>query len=163
MRLPHAPYRHSACGITLIEVIVAMGLCSIALSAFYMAAGQGVRLVKNTTEQTAASHLLEKRVEAFRARTVWTNVITITGVKAELSQGLASGLPNVTETYAIGPYPGTAVSFAVTRPPVGPVITTGASLSTAQTSIRLTGTATWGSGVTARRRVTSTILTKAGL
>lgn len=147
----------------MIEVIVAMGLCSIALSGFYMASAQGLRLVKSASEQTAASHLLEKRIEGFRSRPVWSQVITIAGVKAQLSQGLATGMPNATETFTVGPYPGTSVAFTVIRPPIGGIVASGTSLEPRQTSVRMTGTVTWGSGANARTRVTSTIFTKAGL
>jgi type II secretory pathway pseudopilin PulG len=161
--------RHSSArrrGFTLAETVVAMGVCSIALSVFYVAVAQGLRIVKNATEQAAASQLLEQRIEALRARPFWGNVITTSGVKAVLAMELptTSGLAQVSESCTVGSYPGDVVAFTVTRQPDGTVSVTGSSLPVSQTSVRITEFVSWGASPQGlRTRSVSTVFTKGGL
>lgn len=150
-------------GFTLVETVVAMGLCSVALSAFYMAVAQGLRILKGATEQAAASQLIEQRFETMRARPLWTDVITTTGVQAPLAPGVVSGLANVLETYTVGPYPGNTVAFTVVRQANGTVSATGNSLPLSQISVRITGVVSWGTPPLRRTRRVSTVFTKGGL
>ena len=153
-------------GFTLTETVVAMGICSVALSGFYVSVAQGLRIVKLATEQGAASQLLEQRFEELRARPMWRNVITISGIKAALAEEVAGAsiLAQASETCTVGPYPGEAIAFSVTRQPDGTLSATGGSLPGSQTSVRVVSSVSWGAPPQPRRtRSVATVFTKGGL
>ena len=156
----------SGAGFALVELIVAIGLCSVVLSGFYVAIGQGVRIVKNARDQSAASQLLDQRFETMRSRQLWSSVITKSGLSESVTPDLARalGLAKASETYVVGPYPGNAEAFRVIRKPDGTTVTTGNSMSNSDACIRITATVQWGTlGQVPRVRTISTIFTRGGL
>ena len=116
---------------TLIEVLVAMMLSVLALTAFYASSGQAIRIVKSGKETTLASQLLQERIEALRAAPLWTSVTTSTGVSAVINSATltAANFPDATETVTIASYPAGGTPIVVTRTPAGTITTSGASLS----------------------------------
>ena len=143
-----------------------MAVCSLAITAFYGAVAQGLRIVKTAREQALASQLLEQRFEALRARKFWTTVTTKSGLANALEEPVASaaGLAEVSESFRVGPYPGEKVAFTVTRRADGRVSQTGSSLPSTQGSVWVTGVVTWRSGAkTTRSRSISSVLTRGGL
>ena len=158
--------RGSLRAFTLTETLVALGLCSMVLSVFYVTVAQGLRIVKNASEQAAASQFLEQRLETLRARPFWSNVVTISGVRAALAEELPSGtaLADVSESCSVGPDPGEAVAFTVTRRGDGTTAFSGTSLPSSQTSVRVVYAISWGAPPQVRRtRTVATIFTKGGL
>ena len=150
---------------TLIEVLVAMMLSVLALTAFYASSGQAIRIVKSGKETALASQLLQERIEALRSAPVWTSVTTPAGVSAVINSATltAANFPGATETVTITSYPAGGTPIVVSRAPGGTITTSGASLS-AQKCVKLTLQVSWtGVGNLARSRQVATLLTKGGL
>jgi hypothetical protein len=143
-----------------------MGVSILAVGVFYLAVANGLRIVKTAREQSMASLLLEQRLELFRTQPAWTAVISTGGLKGILATELpgAAALPAAVERFTISTYPGDAEAFSGVRNAAGAVSASGTSLPLSQTSIRVTGTVSWGTASRDRRtRTISTVLTKGGL
>ena len=150
---------------TLVEVMVAMMLSVLALTAFYASSGQAVRVVKSGKETALASQLLQERIEALRSASLWSSITTPAGVRAVLNNATvtASNLPGVTETVTVASYPAGGTPIVVTRSPGGTFSTSGASLS-AQKCVKVTLQVSWtGVANTARSRQIATLIAKGGL
>ena len=159
-----SPLRHCA-AFSLVEVVVAMMITVIAITAFYASAGQALRIMKAGKETVLGSQLLQQRIETLRSAPLWTSVTTSDGIQSVVSGATqsAANLPGATETVTVTSYPSGGTPIVVTRSASGTFTTSGASLS-AQNCVRLTVRVNWtGVGNVARSRQMSTIVTKGGL
>lgn len=159
------PFARSRAAFTLVEVLIAMMLSVLALTAFYASSGQAVRIVKSGKETALASQLLQERIEAMRSAPLWASVTTPAGVSATINSAslTAANFPGATETVTIASYPAGGTPIVVTRTPGGSIATSGASLST-QKCVKLTVQVSWtGVGNRARNRQIATLLTRGGL
>ena len=150
---------------SLVEVVVAMMITAIAVTAFYASAGQALRIMKSGKETVVASQLLQERVEALRSASQWKSVATpagLSGIVASAAQS-AANLKGATETFTVTSYPTAGTAIVVTRSPSGTVATSGSDLSS-QFCVKLTAKVNWtGIGNVARSRQVNTIVTKGGL
>lgn len=154
-----------AAGFTMIETMMAAAISLIAVTTFYAAAGQALRVVKTGKETAYASQLLQQRIEGFRAATLWTNVTTSSGITTLMTPATATAanFPGATEQCTVVAYPTAGTPLVVTRPPAGAVTATGAALST-QKCVQVTFQVSWtGVGKAARSRQIATILSKGGI
>ena len=153
-------------GFTLVETLVAMGLCVLGLSVFYAAVSRCLRLVQDAREQAAVSQLIEQRFDSLRGRSFWTEVITISGLRGAIAKTSpnAGALAALSETYTVMAHAGQIAAFSVTRRDDGSITSTGASLPLSQRSVRINAALTWGAAPHPRRtRSVSTVFTKGGL
>ena len=157
--------RRNCAAFSLVEVVIAMMITVIAITAFYSSAGQALRIMRAGKEVALASEILQERMEALRAAPLWTSVTTPAGLGNVVSSPAASAanLPGVTETFTITAYPAAGTPLVVTRLPSGAFLNLGSSLS-AQYCVKVTARVNWtGLGNIPRSRQMSTIVTKGGL
>lgn len=157
--------RRCTAAFTLIEVVVAMMLSVLALTAFYASSGQAVRIVKRGKETALASQLLQERIEALRSAPRWASVTTPDGVRTLITNATvtAANFPGATETVTVAAYPAGGTPFVVTRAISGSLSSSGSSLS-AEKCVKLTLQVSWsGVGGTTRSRQIATLITKGGL
>ena len=159
------PSARRCAAFSLVEVVVAMMVTVIAITAFYASAGQALRLMKAGKETVLGSQMLQQRIEALRSAPLWTSVTTPAGLGSVVSAVTlsAANLQGATETFTVTSYPSGGTPIVVTRSPTGTRTTSGPSLS-AQSCVKLTVQVNWtGVGNVARSREMSTIVTKGGL
>lgn len=158
-------FPRSSAAFTLIEVLVAMMLSVMALTAFYASSAQAIRIVKSGKETALACQLLQERIEAMRSAPLWTSVTTPAGLSTILSSATltAANFCGTTETVTVASYPAGGASVVVTRTPGGNIVSIGSSLA-AQKCVKVTIQASWtGVGNTGRSRQIATLLVKGGL
>ena len=161
----HGSRRRNCAAFSLVEVVIAMMITVIAITAFYSSAGQALRIMKAGKEVALASEILQERMETLRAAPLWTSVTTSAGIGNVAANATASAanLPGVTETFTITAYPGAGTPLVVMRLPSGTFLNLGSSLS-AQYCVKVTARVNWtGVGNVVRSRQMSTIVTKGGL
>ena len=155
------PCSRLSAAFTLVEVLVAMMLSVLALTAFYASSGQAVRIVKSGKETALASQLLQERIEALRSAPLWSSVTTPSGLSTIMTN--ATNFPGATEAVTIASYPAGGTAIFVARGPTGAIFSSGSSLS-AQKCVKATIEVSWvGVGNKARRRQIATLITKGGL
>lgn len=150
---------------SLVEVVVAMMITIIAVTAFYASAGQALRVMKTGKETVLASQLLQERIEALRSAPLWTSVTTPAGLASAVAGTTqsAANLKGATETFTVTTYPSSGTPVAVTRFSTGTVMASGSSLS-GQSCVKVTARANWtGIGHIDRSRQMTTIISKGGL
>lgn len=159
------PCSRLSAAFTLVEVLVAMMLSVLALTAFYASSGQAVRIVKSGKETALASQLLQERIEALRSAPLWSSVTTPSGLSTIMTNATSSAtnFPGATEAVTIASYPAGGTAIFVARGPTGAIFSSGSSLS-AQKCVKATIEVSWvGVGNKARRRQIATLITKGGL
>jgi type II secretory pathway pseudopilin PulG len=159
------PNRRGA-AFTLVETMVAMGICGFALSAFFVATGQAVHIVKSARETGCASELLQQRMERFRAANPWANLTSPSSVSSMVTAAteIGSSIPGATETFTISDYPADGNSFTVTRSSSGTITSSGAALPTTQRCVLVNSLVTWtGWSSLNRTRTLTSIITKGGV
>jgi type II secretory pathway pseudopilin PulG len=160
------PASASGGGFTLLETIVAIGICGFALTAFFVATGQALHIVKGGRDVSCASEVLQERMESFRAANPWENLITPATFSSLVTNAteIASSLPSATESFTISDYPADGNSFSVNRSATGTIATSGAALPAAQRCILVTAQVSWtGWSALVRTRTLTSIITKGGL
>ena len=155
----------SSAAFSLVEVVVAMMITVVAITAFYASAGQALRIMRAGKENVLGSQLVQERIESLRAAPLWSSVATPAGLGSAISGATqsAANLRNATETLTVVSYPAGGTPIVVTRAPAGTLSTSGASLA-AQFCVKLTVRVNWtGVGGVSRSRQMSTIVSKGGL
>ena len=150
---------------SLVEVVVAMMITVVAITAFYASAGQALRIMRAGKENVLGSQLVQERIESLRAAPLWNSVTTPGGLSSSVSGATqaAANLRNATETLTVASYPAGGTPIVVTRTATGTSSTSGASLAS-QFCVKLTVRVNWtGVGNVPRSRQMSTIVSKGGL
>lgn len=158
--------RIATCGFTLVETAVAMAVSVVAMAAFFVSAGQAIRIVRAGNETMWASQLLQRRNESFHTTRLWSNITTVSAFATLVSNAPAAP-PNFaggTETYTVSAYPPTGASFTVVRSPNGTTSSSGSSLSTSQKCVKITARIVWtGVARVSRSRDQATLMAKGAL
>ena len=76
---------------SLVEVVVAMMITVLAITAFYASAGQALRVMKAGKETVLASQLLQERIEGIRSAPLWTSVAAPDRLKIAVAGSTQSG------------------------------------------------------------------------
>lgn len=156
--------RHDA--FTLTEILVTLALCVTALTVFYAAAGQAIRLVRAGKETASATQLLQQRMESFHSKRLWTDGISPEDLKSLVAsqQPAVVNLPGAEESYTVTDYPSGTSMFTVTRGSDGTITTSGSAFSDSQKCVKVEGRITWtGVWKISRAHIQSTILSRGGL
>ncbi len=158
--------RLRAAGFSLLETVVATGLCALAISAFYLAIGQAIRIARAGRETAMAGEVIQQRVSSFRRLAPWTTLTTTAGATQLMAatNPCAANFNLTTETLTVAPYPATGSTFSVSRASSGLVTIAGASLPATQRCVQVTVQVAWtGAGNLPVTRTVSTILSKGGI
>ena len=86
----HGSQRRNCAAFSLVEVVIAMMITVIAITAFYSSAGQALRIMKAGKEVALASEILQERMETLRAAPLWTSVTAPGGVGTAVANPTAS-------------------------------------------------------------------------
>lgn len=153
-------------GFTLTEILVTLALCVTAMTIFYAASGQAIRLVRAGKESASATQLLQQRLESFHSSTLWKDGASPANLKllVALTQPALASLPGVEELYTVSGYPSGTPSFTVTRKGNGTITTSGTAIPVSQKCVKISGQVTWkGAWNISRSHTQATILSKGGL
>ncbi len=158
---------HRKCvGSTLAEVLVAIGLFTMAFSCFYAATGQAVRIAQGSKQETSASQVLQHRFETFHGTKAWSTVLTPTGISAVLAVTPAASttLHSASESYVVSAQPAGTPQFTITRSASGIVTVTGTALPANTKAVKIAGQLNW-TGLASRTRTRQqvTLLTEHGI
>ncbi len=165
------PWRlaHARAAFTLLEVLLAVALCMVAINGIMLLNSMCLRLVKSARQSNAASFSLQERIEQLRAAP-WNGLTKASYLSDNIFAAAplsAAPLGNLTESITVSAYPVAEASttVAVERLPDGTtrVLNEGTNLGT-QRLARLQVRVTWrGSDSRERVRETVTIVSKGGV
>jgi hypothetical protein len=150
----------------LIETMVALSLCALTLSGFYLAMSQGMRLARAAQDSAQGSDLVHQRIDTVRRAALWKSVVTREEVSQVFVPTLASGarLSRLVETCTVRPYPAGGSAFVIQRDAAGNITTSGTSLPETQRCVQVSVQAAWrGPMNRTMTSSTSTVLTKGGI
>jgi hypothetical protein len=156
----------SSGGFSLIETMIAIGLCAVTITSFYLMLGQAIIMTRSSRESVLSIEMLQQRVDSLGRSTFWNSLISSNGLTQALTPPapLAANFLGVTEKCTVTPYPPTGSVLSVSRTPAGVLTTSGTSLASTERCIQVTMEATWmGANKRPVSRSLSTILTKGAL
>ena len=155
-------------GTTLLETSIAACTAALFLGSLFTMNITGMKTIRTAREASAASQVLQQRVEAMRIAN-WHQITDATWVKANLLNNKAAGAENLkqmTETLTLEPYGGTSTgNTEIQRTAAGAEIRSQNANLLTERAVKVIWTVNYSGGINAQptSRQTVAILSKGGV